>query len=74
MTKLLCDIGAVVDVKEWGLAMMNIKMMSGKDRELLEMIQLQYFMSIARVNGCVFRSLRIESRREFSMSFFNGPI
>lgn len=47
----LCDVGAEVDITEWGLALMNINMLRGQDRTILELVKEHNTKMKARAYG-----------------------
>ncbi|XP_071180626.1 uncharacterized protein [Mytilus edulis] len=55
--KFLCDIGAEVDITEWGLALMNINMLRGQDRTILELVKEHNTKMKARSYGLIKQKL-----------------
>lgn len=53
----LCDVGAEVDITEWGLALMNINMLRGQDRTILELVKEHNTKMKARAYGLIKQKL-----------------
>ncbi|XP_076106776.1 uncharacterized protein LOC143075292 [Mytilus galloprovincialis] len=53
----LCDVGAEVDITEWGLALMNINMLRRQDRTILELVKEHNTKMKARAYGLIKQKL-----------------
>ncbi|CAC5361176.1 unnamed protein product [Mytilus coruscus] len=69
--KFLCDVGAEVDITEWGLALMNIGMLRGQDRTILELVKEHNTRMKARAYGLIKQKL-IHVSKDYDKSILSG--